>query len=188
MAHTSNWRAAHGNAAKQGATVVLESGRDRGLPPASPPETVQAQRSVDGRFAPGNSLARLGKARVGITGALHALEAKADPEWQAVRRAGRRAAKHRVTEFCGSHGAELSSGVCALIYEAAEMRADASYLRARAAADNNPDLLKVAAAVSTGARQAERDAWEFASREADARKTKSTGRDRWLRPAAEGAK
>jgi hypothetical protein len=40
----TNWRAAHGNAAKHGATVVLETGRDRGLPPASPPETVQSWR------------------------------------------------------------------------------------------------------------------------------------------------
>jgi hypothetical protein len=89
--------------------------------------------------------------------------------WSAVRRAGRRAARHRITEFCQSHGATLSSGVCALVYEAAEMRADACYLRARAAADNNPDLLKVAATVSAGARQSERDAWEFAAREAAAR-------------------
>jgi hypothetical protein len=97
------------------------------------------------------------------------LEAKADPEWRAARRAGRRAAQHRVTEFCAAHGADLSSGVCALLYEAAMMRADAAYLRARAAADDNTDLLKVAATVSAGARQAERDAWEFAVREAASR-------------------
>jgi hypothetical protein len=71
--------------------------------------------------------------------------------------------------------------VCALIYEAAEMRADASYLRARAAADNNPDLLKVAATVSAGARQAERDAWEFAAREAESRKSRGTA-GRFLKP------
>lgn len=165
----SDWRAAHGTAAQGGAVVVLENGRDRELPSATPPISDRAQRTPDGRFAPGNSLARLGRARVGVTGALHALEAEADPEWQAVRRAGRRAAGHRITEFATTHGAELSSGVCALVYEAAEMRADAAYLRARAAADNNPDLLKVATTVSAGARQAERDAWEFAVREAAAR-------------------
>lgn len=168
-ARISDWRAAHGNAAAHGAAVVLESGRDRGLPAASGSDTDHGQRTPDGRFAPGNTLARLGKARVGVTGALHALEAKADPEWQAVRRAGRRAARHRITEFGKAHGADLSSGVCGLLYEAAEMRADATYLRARAAADNDPELLRVAATISAGARQAERDAWEFAAREAQAR-------------------
>ncbi|HEX2873083.1 MAG TPA: hypothetical protein VHP33_17595 [Polyangiaceae bacterium] len=58
--------------------------------------------------------------------------------------------------------------MCGLIYEAAEMRADAAYLRARAAADGNPELLKIAATISTSARQSERDAWEFAVREAEA--------------------
>jgi hypothetical protein len=50
------------------------------------------------------------------------------------------------------------------------MRADAAYLRARAAADNNPELLKIASSISTSARQSERDAWEFAVREAEARR------------------
>jgi hypothetical protein len=184
MARPSDWRTAHGNAAKHGATVVLESGRDRDLPPASPPETDRQQRTTDGRFAPGNTLARLGKARSGVYGALLGLEATADPSWRASRRGGRRAAKHRITEFCAAHGSELSSGVCALIVEAAEMRADAAYLRARAAADNNPELLKVAATVSAGARQAERDAWEFAAREAEARKTRGAA-SRFLKPATE---
>jgi hypothetical protein len=166
----SDWRTAHGNAAAGGALVVLENPRDRDLPSASGTNTDRLERTPDGRFAPGNSLARRGKSRVGITGALHALEAQAEPEWQAVRRAGRRAARHRIGEFAQSHGAELSSGVCGLIYEAAEMRADAAYLRARAAADNNPELLRIASSISTSARQSERDAWEFAVREADARR------------------
>jgi hypothetical protein len=165
----TDWRTAHGAAAACGALVVLENPRDRDLPPASPTVTDGPDRDESGRFVPGNSIARRRKARVGITGALHALEATATPEWQAVRRAGRRAARHRIGEFALAHGADLSSGVCGLIYEAAEMRADAAYLRARAAADNNPDLLKLAAAISTSARQSERDAWEFAVREAEAR-------------------
>lgn len=164
----TDWRAAHGAARDGGAQVVLESPRDRDLSPATPPIADRPDRSSHGKFLPLNRIARLPRARVGKTGALHALEAKADPAWQAVRRAGRRAAKRRITEFCQSHGTNLSSGVCALVYEAAEMRADASYLRARAAADNDPDLLKVAATVSAGARQSERDAWEFAARESQA--------------------
>lgn len=171
----SDWRTAHGTAAAGGALVVLESPRDRDLPPASGANTDRSDRSPDGRFAPGNNLARRGKSRVGITGALHALEAKADPEWQAVRRAGRRAARYRIGEFAACHGAELSSGVCGLIYEAAEMRADAAYLRARAAADNNPELLKTAATISTSARQSERDAWEFAVRESEERRNRLPG-------------
>lgn len=164
----SDWRTAHGAAAAGGAVVVLESPRDRDLPSASPIVTDRTDRAENGRFAPGNGIARQRKNRVGVTGALLALEAKADPSWQAVRRAGRRAARHRIAEFALAHGADLSSGVCGLIYEAAEMRADAAYLRARAAADSNPDLLKTAATVSTSARQSERDAWEFAVREAEA--------------------
>jgi hypothetical protein len=172
----SDWRTAHGTAAAGGALVVLESPRDRDLPPASGAVADRSDRDALGRFSPGNKLARRRKSRVGVTGALHALEAKADPEWQAVRRAGRRAARHRISEFAQAHGADLSSGVCGLIFEAAEMRADAAYLRARAAADNNPELLKTAATISTSARQSERDAWEFATREADAR-PKLTARD-----------
>lgn len=54
------------------------------------------------------------------------------------------------------------------------MRADASYLRARAAADNNPELLRIAATISAGARQAERDAWEIRRARGRTRKTRGT--------------
>jgi hypothetical protein len=56
-----------------------------------------------------------------------------------------------------------------LLAEAAEQSADASYLRARAARDNNPELLRIAAQLSAGARQAERDAWALAELEAKSR-------------------
>jgi hypothetical protein len=59
--------------------------------------------------------------------------------------------------------------VCRLLRDAAELHADAQYLRARAAADDNVDLLRTAAQLSAGARQAERDAWQLATLEAQAR-------------------
>lgn len=97
------------------------------------------------------------------------LDAKADPAWRAARRWGQRAAAHRIAEVAKAHGGELSSGVCRLLRSAARLAADAEYLSRRAAADNNPDLLKVAAQLDAGSRQAERDAWQLAKLEADSR-------------------
>lgn len=165
----SDWRAAHGTAKEHGALVVLESGNDRPMAPASGAPPAESYRDKAGRFLPGNPMSRQAKMRAGARGALHALEAKADPVWRASRRHGRRAGSHRITEYARCHGGELSSGICGGLLEAAEIRADASYLRARAAADNNPELLRLAATLSTSARQIERDMWELASREAEAR-------------------
>ena len=112
-----------------------------------------------------------------------AMEAKSDPAWRAARRWGRRAAGHRMTEFAQAHGGELSSGICALLADAWDMRADARYLQARAARDDNPDLLRLAAQLLTSARQAERDAWELASRESRVRE-ETAGADLRQRQAA----
>jgi hypothetical protein len=98
------------------------------------------------------------------------MEATADPAWRAARRWGRRAAQHRIRELAAAHGGSLSSGVCRLLSDAAEQSADAAYLRARAARDDNPDLLRTAATLSAGARQAERDAWALAELESKTRK------------------
>ena len=133
------------------------------------PSALSSATDASGRFVKGNRIARRAKFRAGPTGALAALNAKADPSWQAARRWGHRAATHRITELSQIHGGELSSAVCGLVEEEWELRADAKYLRARAAADNNPELLRVAAQLSAGARQAARDSWEFCCREAAAR-------------------
>jgi hypothetical protein len=60
-----------------------------------------------------------------------------------------------------------------MLLEAAELTADAAYLRARAARDDNPDLLRVAAQLSAGSRQSERDAWALAELEARSRPKRS---------------
>lgn len=170
----SDVRAAHGNAARLGRLVVLENGRDRGLSPAaSPAEPARPDRDDAGRFLPGNTWSRMAKYRAGPTGVLAKLEAGADPSWRASRRAGRRAGGHRIQELSRIHGGELSSAVCRLVMSACSLSADAEYLRARAAADNAPDLLRIAATLDAGSRQAERDAWEMAVREAAARPRES---------------
>jgi hypothetical protein len=112
-------------------------------------------------------------------GGLRALTQRAlDPAWLAARRLGRQAAARRITEVARAHGGELSSGVCRLLRDAAELHADATYLRARAAADDNPDLLKTAAMLGNSARQGERDAWALATLEAASR---PKGKPSWER-------
>jgi hypothetical protein len=162
----SDWRKAHGKAASGGKLVVLENARDRALRPASPVAPVQADRAPDGRFTKGNRISRQAKVRAGTRGLLATLDAKAAPEWQSARRWGQRAAAHRIREVAQAHGGELSSGVCVLIADACDLRADARYLAARARAEGSADLARAAATLLASARQAERDAWELASREA----------------------
>jgi hypothetical protein len=67
------------------------------------------------------------------------------------------------------HGGEVGSEVCALIVDSWELRGDARYLAAKARALGDADLSRAAAALLASARQAQRDAWELASREAAAR-------------------
>lgn len=148
------------------------------LRPASGGDPARPGRDAAGRFLPGNPWARLAKVRSGPRGVLATLEAKSSPEWRAARRWGRRAAQHRIREYARAHG-ELSSGVCRLLAESAELGADASYLRARAASDDNPDLLRVAAQLSSRAGQAERDAWALATLESAKHAPKADGTP-WL--------
>lgn len=168
-------RTAHGAAAAAGRLVVSECPPTDELPSACNPDPNRKDRSQDGRFLPGNSWARMAKARAGVGGALLLLEAKADPAWRAARRFGRRAAVHRIREYGQSHGLELSSGVCRMLQDSCQQSADAEYLSARAAADNNPELLRIAAQLRAGARQAERDAWALAVLEAKAKPRPSNG-------------
>lgn len=179
----SDWRKPHGNAAKGGVLLVLENGRDRPLSPAvSPEEPAAPARDASGRFLPGNPWGRMAKMRAGPTGVLAALEAQADPSWRAARRAGRRSAGHRIEELSKFFGGELSSAVCRLVQSECSGAADVEYIRARAAAENNPDLLRIAATLDASSRQAGRDAWELATREAEARTKVSQSVSRWIRP------
>lgn len=164
-------RTAHGTARELGRLVVSETTPADELPPATPAQTVRRDRGTDGRFARGNAVARHSRTRSGPQGALLALDAKADPAWRAARSWARRGARHRITELAQLHGGELGSEVCALVVDSWEMRGDARYLAAKARAEGNADLARAAAALLTSARQAQRDAWELASREAVARKS-----------------
>ena len=162
-------RNAHGRAKQYGRLTVSECTPADELPQAQGSETAKPERDAHGHFLPGNWHSRLAKVRMGGRGALLALDAKADPAWRAARNWAKRGAAHRVTEMARLHGGELGSEVCALIADSWEMRGDARYLAARARADANPDLARAAATLLASARQASRDAWELASREAAAR-------------------
>lgn len=162
-------RTAHGKAREMGRLVVSECPPVDELRPASPATAVRKDRGADGRFLPGNAVARHSKARSGPQGALLKLDAKADPEWRAARNWARRGARHRIAEMAKLHGGEVGSEVCALIVDSWEMRGDARYLAAQARATGDSDLSRAAATLLASARQAARDAWHMASLEAQAR-------------------
>lgn len=161
-------RSAHGRARELGRLVVNECTPADELPPARGGQTVVPERSPDGRFLPGNRIARSQVGRIHPGGTLALLLPK-EPAWKSARRWGLRSAAHRIREMGTFHGAELSSGVCRLLRSAARMAADAEYLSRRAAADDDIDMLRTAERLDAGARQAERDAWELAARESAAR-------------------
>lgn len=168
-------RPAHGNAKRNGRLVVNESLSPLRLPNALEPEpalpTLPERRNEHGQFVKGNKAAKGKRRRHNrFSATMKELEAGADPNWVASRRWAKDAAKHRFREYCEFHGAELSSGIGAMLAESSEMRADANYVRARAMKDDSIELLRIAAQLSAGARQSERDAWELAVREADARR------------------
>lgn len=163
------WRAAHGKAAEGGRLTVLETLPADELPPASPALTARPERDENGRFLPGNTVAKARKHRVGPRGALAELEAKADPNWQAANRWAKRYSAHRRGELARAHGGELSAGVSGMVESAAFALGDARYLRAKAAETGDEKLLKLAADLAKDARLTERDAWELAAREAQTR-------------------
>jgi hypothetical protein len=98
-----------------------------------------------------------------------ALESKADVVWQATNKWGKRYGVHRRGELARAHGGSISAGVGALVEDEQQLRTDARYWRARGMAEGNPDFCKLAASLLSQARGAARDAWELASREAEAR-------------------
>ena len=164
------WRSAHGQARTCVRLVVSETRPADELPPGRGSTPAAPERDALGHFLPGNRAARRQLGRVHPAGALALLDARADPAWRSARRWGQRAGMHRIAEVARAHGGELSSGVCRLLRSAARMAADAEYLSRRAAAEDSPDLLRTAAQLDAGARQAERDAWELGAREAAARR------------------
>ena len=185
------WCPAHGKAAQSGAQIASECTPSDELPRAKPVRQTRphSDRDAKGRFRPRHGVA-LALERGAPKGMLKKLSAQAPHDWQIVRRYGRTACRHRISELARIHG-DLSAGVCALLLDGYDQRADARYIRALAAAefgqDDEPqpqtvgrpptkgrpgmiELLRLSIQLSAGARQAERDAWELASREAEARR------------------
>lgn len=168
-------RRAHGAAARGGAVVVVETLPADELPSALGSDPAHRDRDENGRFLPGNRLAKAAKVRAGRHGRLAALEAQGDAAWLAADRWGKQWAAHRRTELAALHGGDLSSDVCTIIEDAGQAMADARYCRARAAAveANDPAraerLRTEARQLRTEARGHRLAAWELASREAAAR-------------------
>jgi hypothetical protein len=165
-----SWRKSHGNAARNGRLVVLESCPADELPPAMPGAPAPPQRDSGGRFLPGNRAGAAKRVKAGSRGALVVLERRGDPAARAALAFGRRYSAHRRVELARAHGGEISAGVGALVESAGELLAASRYWAARGIADGNPDHARLAAQLVAGHRQAERDCWELASREAEARR------------------
>lgn len=173
-------RAAHGRARELGRLTVSECCPADELPAATGAGAAPPSRDASGRFLPGNTAGKARRVRVGKRGALMLLERKGDDAARAALAFGRRYAAHRRAELAKAHGGEISAGVGAMIESAGELLASARYWQARSIAEANPDFARLAAQLVAGSRQAERDAWELASREADARPKNPM--QRWLKP------
>jgi hypothetical protein len=132
------WPPTHG-AAKAAHVVASEVCPADELAAASPANTDRRDRTRDGKFAPGNDIAKAKKVRSGPRGALAALESKGDPAAKAAVKWGRRYGAHRRRELAQAHGGELSAGVGTIIESAADLMADARYWRARGVAEGDPD-------------------------------------------------
>lgn len=165
----SFWGAAHGASAKGGHLVASETKPADELRSATLSDTDRCERGSDGRFAAGNTVARSKRLRAGLQGALVALERTADPAWLAADKWGKRYGAHRRAELARAHGGTISAGVGSLIEDAAMLRTDARYWRAKGMSLGIADYSKLASSLLAQARGAERDAWELASREAAAR-------------------
>ena len=173
----TGFRTAHGNARDHGRLTANECPPADELPEAIGSTPVAPDRNTNGQFVKGNKAQKRQLARVKPGGVLDRVDANADPAWKAARRWGQRAAGHRISEMAAAHGGHLSSGVCRLLRSAARLSADAEYLSRRAAADNDPNLLRTAAQLDAGSRPAERDAWALAALEANARAKSDKGAD-----------
>lgn len=165
----SPWGTAHGNAASFGRLTVSELTPADEMRPATPGDAARTDRDPSGRFLAGNRAGAAKRVRAGKRGALAELERQGDDAARAALAFGRRYSAHRRAELARCHGGELSSGPSAMVESAGELLAAARYWSARSIAEGNPDYARLAATLTAGARQAERDAWELAAREAQAR-------------------
>ena len=165
----SSWRTAHGKSKKHGRLVASEAVPADELRAATGSDTAGRDRDSQGRFRKGNRAAAAKRIKAGHGGALAKLRAKGDPHAIAAMKWGRRYGSHRRAELAQLHGGEISAGVGAMVESASSLLALARYWEARSVADGDPDLAKLAASLISQARGCERDAWELASREAEAR-------------------
>lgn len=162
-------RAAHGRARELGRLTASELTPADELRPASPGVAGPSGRDSSGRFVAGNRVGTAKRLRAGRRGALCDLERQGDDAARAALSFGRRYAAHRRAELAQAHGGTLSAGVGAMVESAGELLASARYWSARSIAASDPDFARLSAQLVAGARQAERDAWELAAREAAAR-------------------
>jgi hypothetical protein len=163
-------RAAHGRARELGRLTASECTPADELSAVTPADSVRADREPSGRFSRGNRLGAAKRVRAGSRGALAALERQGDAAARAAIAFGRRYSSHRRVELARAHGGEISAGVGAMVESAGELLASSRYWSARSTAESDPDFARLAAMLAAGSRQAERDAWELASREAVARR------------------
>lgn len=167
-AKRNGWRAAHGRAAELGRLVVSEARPFDEQRPASGEGPARPDRDSTGRFVPGNRAGTAKRFRAGPRGALAKLEAQGDDAARAAIAFGRRYAAHRRAELTSAHG-EISAGVGGMVASAGELLAASRYWGARGVAEANPDFARLSAQLVAGARQAERDAWQLATLEAQSR-------------------
>lgn len=155
-------RTGHGNGAGVPRIEVLPADE---LPAATPADAVRSERGPDGRFLPGNTIARQQRVKPGPRG-LVGID-RTSNEFRPFARWGARYGAHRRRELALAHGGQISAGVGAIVESAALAMAASRYLQTLASQTNNPDLFKQASQLASTARQHELAAWELASREAD---------------------
>jgi hypothetical protein len=163
------FRTAHGAAREKHARLTAsECPPMDELPTATMGDSARTDRDASGRFQPGNRVAAAKRVKAGPRGALEVLKRQGDEAARAADAAGKRYSSHRRAELTKLHG-ELSSGPSMMIETAGELWGAARYWGARSQAEGNPDYARLAAQLSAGARQAERDGWQLAALEAASR-------------------
>lgn len=150
------------------------------LPSATPSVSDRIERTPDGRFTAGNTVARSKRLRV-----VSALTAAANSDFAPFARWGKRYAAHRRSELAAAHGGSISAGVGALIESASMQLASSRYLAAKGAASGDAAMMKTSSALANDARQNELTAWELAAREAKVRRGAERGQKTALERLAE---
>lgn len=149
------------NTNAEAGTAASESLR---VPTATAPFADRMQRTPDGRFARGNTVARSKRLRPGPRGM--AGHEDVAPEFRPFARWGNRYAARRREELARPYVA-VSHGVGALIDSAAMAMAGARFLFWRAAQFADPEALHSASRLAEQARHHELAALDLASREAE---------------------